>query len=237
MGKGWKSAGISANAQKKGAAFTKIAREIQVAAKLGGPDPEANSRLKLAIDAAREKSCPKDTIERAIKKGAGLLDEGNVIEEAMYEGFSPHKVGILVECQSDNKHRTSADIRNIFNKNDGHMGEPGSVSWMFDRVSLIEGTFNKGKPEDPEVEAIEAGANEVDDNGDGTYSFRGAPEDLSSIQKALVSRGWTITTAELSYKAKNMTEISEEQKKEVLEFIHLLDENDDTHRIHASIEF
>ena len=237
MGKGWKSAGISANAQKKGAVFTKLAREIQVAAKLGGPDPKANSRLKLAIDAAKEKSCPNDTIDRAIKKGAGLLDEGNIIEEALYEGFSPHKVGILVECQSDNKHRTAADIRNIFNKNDGHMGEPGSVSWMFDRVCLVEGTYLKGKPEDPEVEAIEAGANEVSDNEDGTYSFIGATEDLKNIQDALTTRGWKITTAELSYKAKNMTELSAEQKKEVLEFIHLLDENDDTHRIHASIEF
>ncbi len=237
MGKGWKSAGISANAQKKGAVFTKAAREIQVAAKLGGPDPEANSRLKLAIDAAREKSCPKDTIERAIKKGAGLLDEGNVIEEAMYEGFSPHKIGILVECQSDNKHRTAADVRNIFNKNGGHMGEPGSVSWMFDRVSLVEGSYLKGRPEDPDVEAIEAGANEVEDNANGSFSFMGAPEDLKSIQEALTGRGWKITTAELSYKAKNTTELSDEQKKEVLEFIHLLDENDDTHRIHASIEF
>ncbi len=237
MGKGWKSAGISANAQKKGAVFTKLAREIQVAAKLGGPDPEANSRLKIAIEAAKEKSCPKDTIERAIKKGAGLLDEGNVIEEALYEGFSPHKAGILVECQSDNKHRTAADIRNIFNKNGGHMGEPGSVGWMFDRVSLVEGTYLKGRPEDPEVEAIEAGANEVEDNGNGSFSFTGAPEDLKSIQEALSNRGWKITTAELSYKAKNTTELSEDQKKEVLEFIHLLDENDDTHRIHASIEF
>jgi len=237
MGKSWKNAGITANAQKKGAKFTKLAREIQVAAKLGGPDPEANSRLSIAINVAREHSCPKDTIERAIKKGAGLLDDGHVIEEALYEGFSPHKVGILVECQSDNKHRTAADIRNIFNRNGGHMGEPGSVSWMFDRIALVEGSYTKGKLEDPEVEAIEAGANEVDALGEGVYSFTGAPEDLKSIQEALSGRGWKITTAELSYKAKNTTELTPEQKKEVLEFIHLLDENDDTHRIHASIEF
>jgi YebC/PmpR family DNA-binding regulatory protein len=236
MGKGWKSAGISANAQKKGAKFTKLAREIQVAAKLGGPDPEANSRLQLAINVAREHSCPKDTIERAIKKGAGLLDDGNIIEEAVYEGFSPHKVGILVECQSDNKHRTAADIRSLFKTHDGLMGEPGSVGWMFDRVCLVEGSF-AGKLEDPEVEAIEAGANEVTDIGDGVYSFIGAPEDLKNIQEALTKRGWKIKTAELSYKAKTLTELNEEQKKDVLEFIHALDENDDTHRIHASIEF
>lgn len=233
MGKSWKNPLMAANAAKKGAKFTKLAREIQVAAKMGGPDPLTNSRLRMAIDAAREESCPKDTIERAIKKGAGLLDDGSQIEEITYEGRGPHKVGIMVECQTDNRNRTSSEIRNIFNKNGGQLGEIGSAGWMFDRVSLIEGTHDSVK--DPEEEAIEAGANEVEKVGDA-YRFFGAPEDLKNIETGLTGRGWKITTAELSYKAKTLTELNDAQKKEVYEFIQLLDDNDDTHRIHATID-
>jgi YebC/PmpR family DNA-binding regulatory protein len=231
MGKSWKNPAMAANAAKKGAKFTKLAREIQVAAKLGGPDPAANSRLRMAIDAAREESCPKDTIERAIKKGAGLLDDGSVIEEVTYEGYGPHHVAVIVECQSDNRNRTSSEIRNIFNKNGGRFGE--AVAWMFDRIALVEGANPNVK--DAEEDAIEAGANEVEKIGE-IYRFAGAPEDLKAIEHSLQARGWNIKTAELSYKAKNHTELTEEQKKEVFEFVHLLDDNDDTSRIHASID-
>lgn len=225
---------MAANAAKKGAKFTKLAREIQVAAKLGGADPNGNSRLRMAIDAAREEAMPKDTIERAIKKGAGLLDDGSQIEEITYEGYGPHSVAILVECQSDNRNRTSGEIRNIFNKNGGRLGEIGSVAWMFDRIALIEGTNASVK--DAEEEAIEAGANEVEKVGDSAYRFIAAPEDLKTVESALSGRGWKITTAELSYKAKNPTELSEAQRKEVYEFIQLLDDNDDSSRIHATID-
>lgn len=223
---------MAANAAKKGAKFTKLAREIQIAAKLGGPDPNANSRLRMAIDAAREESCPKDTIERAIKKGAGLLDDGSQIEEITYEGYGPHQVALIVECQSDNRNRTSSEIKNIFNKNGGRFGD--SVMWMFDRVSYIEGSNPNVK--DPEEDAIEAGANEVEIGNDANYRFYGAPEDLKAIETALTGRGWKVSTAELSYKAKNHTELNDEQKKEVYEFVQLLDDNDDTSRIHATID-
>jgi YebC/PmpR family DNA-binding regulatory protein len=234
MGKGWKNPAMAANAAKKGAKFTKLAREIQVAAKLGGPDPNANSRLRMAIDAAREESCPKDTIERAIKKGAGLLDDGSHIEEITYEGYGPHQVAIIVECQSDNRNRTSSEIRNIFNKKGGRLGEMGSVMWMFDRVSLIDGTHPSIK--DPEEDAIESGANEVEKVNDTTYRFIGNPEELKTIEDALIGRGWKISAAELSYKAKNHADITEDQKKDVYEFVHQLDDNDDTSRIHATID-
>jgi YebC/PmpR family DNA-binding regulatory protein len=232
MGKSWKNPMMAANAAKKGAKFTKFAREIQVAAKLGGPDPDTNSRLRLAIDAAKAESVTKDTIERAIKKGAGLLDDGAQFEEVTYEGFGPHQVAVIVECQSDNRNRTSSQIRNIFDKNEGRFGD--SVMWMFDRVSLIEGTNPEVK--DAEEDAIEVGANEVEKVGD-SYRFYGAPEDLKTIETALTGRGWKITTAELSYKPKNHTEIDDEaKKKDVYEFIQMLDDNDDTSRIHASID-
>ena len=225
---------MAANAAKKGAIITKLAREIQVAAKLGGPDPGTNSRLRLAIETAREKACPKDTIERAIKKGAGLLDDGSQIEELAYEGFGPHKVGIIVECQTDNRNRTAGEIRNIFNKNGGALGAEGSVAWMFDHVSYIEAS--KSGSFDPDEEAIEAGANEVEKHGDGEYRFYGAVADLKAIEHALTARGWKVTTAEMSYKAKNITELTEAEKKDAIEFIQLLDDNDDTHRIHATLD-
>ena len=232
MGKGWKSPIKAANAQKKGAAFTKLAREIQVAAKMGGADPAMNSRLRLAIEVAKKGQCPNETIERAVKKGAGLLDDGSIVEEMMYEGYGPHGVGVLVECQSDNRNRTVPEIRTIFKSHEGSMGESGSVAWMFDRVSLVEGT--KPGTFDPEEEAIEAGANEVEKT-DEAYAFYGDPTSVDEIRKALTARGWTVTKFELSYKAKNLTTLTEEQEKEVVAFLNELDDHDDTHRVHVTM--
>jgi YebC/PmpR family DNA-binding regulatory protein len=172
MGKGWKVAGKMAAAQKKGAVFTKIAREIAVSVKLGGAEPEGNSRLRLALNLAKKMACPRDTIDRAIKKGLGTHGEGAQIEELTYEGYGPHGVGVLVECQTDNKHRTAPEIRNVFKTHAGNMGESGSVNWMFTRVCLIEG--KKTGAFDPDEEAIEAGANEVfKGDEEGSYSFYG----------------------------------------------------------------
>lgn len=231
MGKSWKNPVKAANAAKKGAIITKLAREIQVAAKLGGPDPEYNARLRAAVEAAKAQSCPADTIERAIKKGSGQL-EGEQIDEITYEGYGPHGVGIILECQTNNKNRTAAEVRNLFKSNNGNMGESGSVMWMFERVSLIEGT-KEGKF-DPEEEAIEVGANEVEEAEKG-WAFFGAPDSLDAIRKALIARGWKVGTAELSYKAKNKADITDEQKKEVIEFLNEMDDFEDTHRVHSTM--
>ncbi len=233
MGKSWKNPIKAEKAQKKGAVFTKLAREIQVAAKAGGPDPAMNARLRLAIDVAKKNGCPNDTVERAVKKGAGLLDDGAVIEEGVYEGFGPHGVGVLVECHTDNRNRTITEIRNIFRDHGGTLGEPGSVGWMFKRVGLVEahkpGTF------DPEEEAIEAGADEVEKSEEG-YSFYTAPENLDGVQKALTSRGWSVTAFEPSFKATNITEVTADQRKEIEEFLHEVDDYDDAHRVHATLK-
>jgi YebC/PmpR family DNA-binding regulatory protein len=235
MGKSWKNPHKEATAARKGKLFTKLAKEVSVAAKLGGPDPEGNPRLKMAIQAARAASCPKDTIERAIKKGSGESADGAQIEELTYEGFAPHNVGVIVECQTDNKNRTVSDLRSLFKKNGGQLGDSGAVAWMFDRVSLIEG--EKTKFEDIEEEAIEAGANDVEEGSEeGRWAFFGEVEDLDSIRTALGERGWEVHVAELSYRAKNLTELNDEQKEEVVAFLELLEDNDDTHRIHASIQ-
>lgn len=234
MGKGWKTSIKVANAAKKGAVFTKVVREIQVAARLGSPDPASNSRLRMAVDAAREVSCPNDTIERAIKKGAGLL-EGSNIEELTYEGYGPHGVGVVVECQTDNRNRTAPEIRLLFKQHDGNMGESGSVLWMFQRVGLLEG--KKEGSFDPEEEAIEVGAEEVYRNGDGSYMFLTQLENLESVREALNKRGWTITKGEPSYKPNQITELTEAQMAEVEEFLGELEEHDDTHRVHATLAF
>lgn len=232
MGKGWKNTIKSANAAKKGMAFTKAAKEIQVAAKLGGPHPESNARLRMAIDAAKKVSCPNDTIERAIKKGSGQL-EANQIDEITYEGYGPHGVGVIVETQTDNKNRTAPEMRLMFKKAEGSLGESGSVAWMFERVGLIDaekdGTF------DPEEEAIEAGANEVEKTDEG-YTFFTDITALDSVRQALAARGWKISACEPGYKPKNITELSEEQLKDVYEFLDEVDEHDDTHRVYATIK-
>lgn len=233
MGKSWKNAGKTERAQQKGQIFTKLAREIQVAAKAGGPDPAANARLRMAIDAAKKESCPNDTIDRAVKKGAGLLDDGKIIEEMTYEGYGPHGVGVLVDCQSDNKNRTASEVRHAFKTHEGSMGESGSVAWMFDRVGYIEaekaGTF------DPDEEAIEAGANEVSKGEDNSYEFYTNIEELDTVRDALVKRGWKIHSSELAFKAKLPTELTAEQRKDVEEFLGYLEDMDDTHKIHATI--
>ena len=233
MGKGWKAAGKSENAQKKGAMFTKVAREIQVASKLGGPSPDMNARLRMAIDAAKAISCPNDTIERAVKKGAGLLDDGKIIEELTYEGYGPHGVGVIVECQTDNKHRTAPEMRNVFKKHEGNLGETNSVAWMFSRVGAVEasktGTF------DIDEEAIEAGADDVSKNEDGSCEFTTSFENLDTLNKALQARGWKITSASPLYKATNITDLTDSQRKDVEEFLNAVDDLDDTHKVFATI--
>ena len=233
MGKSWKAAGKTENAQKKGMLFTKLAREISVASKAGGPDLSMNPRLRLAVDAAKKVSCPNDTIERAIKKGAGLLDDGKIIEELSYEGYGPHGVGVIVECQTDNKHRTAPEMRSVFKKHGGNLGEANSVAWMFARVGAVEAT--KAGKFDLDEEAIEAGADDVADNEDGSYEFFTATTNLDVLTKALAARGWTITTSAFSYRPTNITEISAAQRKEVEEFLTALDDLDDTHKVFATI--
>lgn len=235
MGKGWKQGIKTENAQKKGAMFTKFAREVQIAAKLGGADPALNSRLYMAIEAAKKASCPKDTIERAIKKGSGQLDDGSILEETSYEGFGPHGVGIIVECHTDNRNRTVSEIRNVFKKGGGNMGESGSVGWMFTRTGLIEGS--KAGSFDPDEEAIEVGADEVIKTDDGEYTFYCKVEDLDGVRKALNARGWKVEVAEPGFKPTNFTDVTSEQLKDVIDLMSALDDNDDTHRVYASVKF
>src|ERR1041385_811875 len=159
MGAQWKQAGREANAQKKGQLVVKLVREIMVAAKLGGADPDSNARLAAAVEKARKNSVTRDTIERAIKKGAGLTDEKIVFELVTYEGFAPHKVPVIVECLTDNRNRTAPEIRNLFKA--GSLGQPGSVAFFFNHSGVVEAT-HPDPARDAEGDAIEAGAQEIE---------------------------------------------------------------------------
>ena len=239
MGAQWKHAGRVANANKRGAIFSKLVKEIVVAAKTGDPSPDNNHRLRAAVEAARRQSVPRDTIERAIKKGAGLLEPVNY-ETVTYEGFAPHKVPVIVECLTDNKNRTASDVRLLFRK--GQIGAMGSVAWMFDRMGVVEAT-HADKTLDIESVAIEAGAQNVEpleafEVPDGSVGARFIcdPTDLGSVTKFVVDAGWKVTASELSYLAKNSVELAEDQKKEVADFLGEIDDNDDVHRIYTALK-
>lgn len=240
MGAQWKQAGREAAAQKKGQLVSKIVREILVAAKLGGGDPDLNPRLAVAVEKARKNSVTRDTIERAIKKGSGQTGEPMAIESLVYEGFAPHKVAVVVECLTDNRNRLAPEIRNVFRS--GTLGGPGSVAWMFEHVGLVE-AHHADRSLDLETVAIEAGAQNVeawvgedlpaDRLGARFMCDRGA---LDAVAKYLVAHQWTVVTSEMSYLAKNPTELPEDQRKEVVVFLNAIDDLDDVHRVYAALK-
>jgi len=239
MGAQWKHAGRTANASKRGAMVSKMIKEITVAAKQGDPHPENNARLRVAVEAARKASVPRDNIDRALKRAAGLLDPVNY-ETVLYEGFAPHNVAVIVECLTDNKNRTAADVRVLFRK--GQLGSIGAVGWMFDHQGVVEAT-HPDKAMDIEGAAIEAGAQSVEPiaaseetGGHAGARFICDTKDLDAASKFLTASGWSVTMSEMSYIAKNLTEVGEEQRKEVVEFLNNLDDNDDVHRVYAALK-
>lgn len=241
MGAQWKHAGRVANAAKRGAVFGKLVKEVQVAAKLGGPDPDGNFRLRTALEAARKASVPRDTIDRAIKKGAGIGEDAVQYETIVFEGFAPHQVPLIVECLTDNRNRTSADIRVLFRK--GQLGAQGAVAWMFDRMGVVEAT-HADKTLDLESVAIEAGAQNVEPleaeevpAGQVGARFIAEPTDLDAVSKFVAQSGWAVTQAELSYLAKNPLDIEDAaKKKEVTDFLEAIDDNDDVHRVYVALK-
>ncbi len=241
MGAQWKHAGRVSTAAKRGAIFGKLVKEVQVAAKMGGAEPDNNSRLRAAVEAAKKQSVPRDTIERAIKKGAGIGEEAVQYDLVAFEGFAPHKVPVIVECLTDNRNRTSADVRVLFRK--GQLGAQGAVAWMFDRMGVVEAT-HADKTLDIESVAIEAGAQNVEPleaedvpAGHVGARFIADPTDLDTVSKFVSKNGWTVTQADLSYLAKNPLEIADAaQKKEVTDFLEALDDNDDVHRLYVGLK-
>jgi YebC/PmpR family DNA-binding regulatory protein len=232
MGAQWKTAIKVATSAAKGKVFSKLSKEIIIAAR-GGPDPAMNSRLRAAVEAAKKASMPRENIERAIKKGAGLLDEPVNYEMVTYEGFAPHRVPVIVECLTDNKNRTATNIRILFRK--GQLGTSGSVSWDFQHVGLVDATPPEGGA-DAEEAAIEAGAQDFEPDGEGGFRFYTEATDLDAVSKALSGRGWTVATIRIGWRAKNPMKIDDAAAKaEVDNFLTEIDADDDVQHIYTSL--
>jgi len=235
MGRGWIHGHRLVAGAKRGKLFNKLSREISVAVKMGGSNPEGNARLKMALKEARQNSMPKDTIDRAVKKGAGADNTEN-FDEITYEGYGPHQVAFVVETLTDNKNRTAQDIRALFTKYGAGLGESGSVLWGFDRVSFFIAKAAESETEvDAEEVAISIDADDVEAADDGFYHFYGKVEYFAQISKALSAMNWQIEKETLVYKPKNLTDVNEEQEKEVQDFFNKLDDHDDVKNIYLSL--
>jgi YebC/PmpR family DNA-binding regulatory protein len=227
---------------KKGKTNTKLVREITIAAKMGDSDPAMNARLFAAIEKAKKESVPKDAIQRAVNKGAGIGDDKLTIEHVVYEGRAPHNVPVIVEVYTDNVNRTAPEIRVLFRK--GQLATSGANKFVFDNVGLVE-AHHPDANIDLETAAIEAGANEVqpvthDQNDDIPKDAAGAKficdrTEVATVSKWLTANGWTIITSEIGYVPKVVSELTEAQQEEVGEFLHALDTHDDVHRVWAAV--
>jgi len=243
MGRQWLHAKRLVAGLKKGRTTGKLVREISVAAKMGGPDPDMNPRLFTAIEKAKKESVTRDTIERAIKKGAGTGDEKLVMEHVVYEGRAPHNVPVIVEVYTDNVNRTAPEIRVLFKK--GHLATAGSNKFLFDHVGLVE-AHHPDANTDREAAAIEAGANEVEtltheQNDDIPEGAAGAKficdrAAVHAVSKWLSTNGWTVVTSEMGYVPKQFPELTEAQRAELGEFLQTLDDHDDVHRVWAAVK-
>ena len=220
---------------KRGKIFTKLIKEITVAARTGGSgDIEANARLRKAVTDAKGQNMPNDTIDRAIKRGTGEL-EGAQYDEVLYEGYGPNGVAVMVEAMTDNRNRTVAEIRHIFSKNGGNMGESGSVGWMFDKKGYIV-VDKAAKSEEELFEiAIEAGAEDMQDDGD-VFEIFTAPENFESVNEAVKSAGVEPQAAEISMVPQNYIKLEGHDAKTMLKLYDALEDNDDVQKVYANFD-
>ena len=231
---------------KKGAAdkargklFAKLIRQVEVAAREGGGDPDSNPTLRTMFQKAREASVPLDTIERAIKRGTGEL-EGVRYEQVSYEGYAPHGVAVIIECLTDNRNRTGSDIRTIFSKNGGSMAEPGAVSWQFERKGVIlvskKGASGDVTEDDLMLAALEAGADDISDAGD-QWQVTTPPHDEPAVRSALEEAGMTVDSAEVTLVPSTSVPLeSEGDARQVLRVIDLLEDHDDVQNVYANFD-
>jgi YebC/PmpR family DNA-binding regulatory protein len=220
--------------KRRGKLFTKLIREITVAARAGGADPGANPRLRLAIDKAKAQSMPKDNIDRAIKRGAGDL-EGADFEEIRYEGYGPGGVAVMVECMTDNRNRTVADVRHAFAKFGGNLGADGSVAYLFNQVGLI--SFAPGADEDRLMElAIEAGAEDVQTNDDGSVEVLTAPDDFSRVKSVMEDAELEPELAEVTMRASVSATLGENEASSMVSMLEMLEDLDDVQNVYSNAE-
>lgn len=222
------------NDQKRGQLFTRIIRELTVAAREGGGDPNFNPRLRLGVDAAKAANMPQENIDRAIKRGTGEL-EGVTYEEVVYEGYGPGGVALFIETLTDNQKRTVADVRHILDKNGGNLGTSGSVAWQFDRMGTIY-VAGDGVDEDEVFEAaVEAGADDVRGEG-GEYVVSTDAGSLHDVRGALVAAGLTVASAQLTMVARNGVALGERDSEKLLRLLEALDDQDDVQQVHTNAD-
>ena len=220
---------------KRSAVFTKVAREISVAARQGGGDPDANYRLRLAIEKARSVNMPADNIKRTIDKATGG-GEGETYEEIVYEGYGPGGVAILVEAATDNRNRTAGEIRSIFTKAGGSLAASGAVAWQFEPRGLITIPANGHDPDEVALTAIDAGAEDVDTSGDETVEVYTTPAALEEVRKALDAAGLPVDSAESAMIAKNTVEVDQQRARQNLRLVEMLEDLDDVQRVTANFD-
>lgn len=219
---------------KRGKIFTRLVRELSVAAREGGGDPESNPRLRLAIDKANSANVPKDNIERAIKKATGEL-EGVSYESLRYEGYGPGGVAVMVDCLTDNRNRTVAAVRHAFTKHGGNLGTDGSVAYLFEKKGVIQ--FAPGSDEDAIMEAaLEAGAEDIITSDDGSIEVLTQPDDYEAVRDALRSAGLSYEEAEITQRASTMAEVDVETGQKVLNFLDVLEDLDDTQDVWSNAD-
>ena len=220
--------------KKRAGLFAKLGRELTVAAKLGGADPDANPRLRAAIATAKSANMPKDNVERAIKNGAGG-GEGEDYEDIRYEGYAPGGVAVIVEVLTDNRNRTASEVRSAFSKHGGNLAESGAVSFMFDRVGEIAYPATAADAESMFEAALEAGASDVE-SGDGGHAVTCAPDDLHAVAGELEKRFGDAESAKLAWRPQNTVPVDEDAASALLKLLDALDDNDDVQMVSANFE-
>ncbi|WP_455233908.1 YebC/PmpR family DNA-binding transcriptional regulator [Thiogranum longum] len=219
---------------KRGKVFTKLIREITVAARAGDPDPAANPRLRLAVDKALSANMTKDTIERAIKRGAGAQD-GENYEEIRYEGYGPGGVAVMVDCMTDNRNRTVAEVRHAFTKAGGNLGTSGSVAFQFKQTGIL--SFPSGSDEDAIMEAaLEAGALDVVANEDGSIDVLTEPEEFVNVKDAMVKDGFEAEAAEVTMRADNATSLDRDDAEKMVRMLERLEDLDDVQAVYSNAD-
>lgn len=224
----------AANDKKRGKVWTKLIREITVAARMGGGDINANPRLRLAVDKGLAANMPKDTIERAIKRGDGGLD-GDNYDEIRYEGYGPGGTAVMVDCMTDNRNRTASEVRHAFTKLGGNLGTDGSVAYLFIKQGVI--SYAEGVDEDAVMEAaLEAGAEDVINNDDGSIDVLTSPEEFESVKEAMVTAGYAPDNAEITFNASNNAELDESDADKLLRMVDMLEDLDDVQDVYTNAE-
>lgn len=223
----------AATDKKRGKLWSKLIREVTVAAKAGG-DIDANPRLRLAVDKANSANMPKDTIERAVKRGAGA-SEGDDYEDIRYEGYGPGGTAIIVDCMTDNRNRTASEVRHAFTKHGGNLGTDGSVAYMFNKKGII--SYAEGADEEAIMDAaLEAGADDVVTNGDGSIDVFTTPEDFHDVEQAMLDAGLEPDHAEVTFEASTTAELDQDGAEKLLRMVDAMEDLDDVQEVYSNAE-